>query len=198
VGPTPFPADFRGRGGSRREPGVCVKPATKWPVNRVGADDLTQPAVCADDVNLEHATQVGLVQDDHMVEALSAQDPNEVFQVRILPRGPRRRLNFVDSQGAHAVREHDRVEPIAIAQQVARCGVELTQRSSSPSASSRQTSGCRRLDARWARRVPAWTRTPTRFEAARHSRQVPCSAGSVNAGPLDVSLWLSVSGGPRQ
>src|SRR5262249_32061153 len=38
--------------GSRREPGEHVKPATSWPVNRVGADDLTQPAVCTDDAGL--------------------------------------------------------------------------------------------------------------------------------------------------
>ena len=54
----------------------------------------------------QQATQVGLVQHDHMVEALAAQGPNEAFHVRILPRGPRGRLDFADPQGLEAAREH--------------------------------------------------------------------------------------------
>jgi hypothetical protein len=49
----------------------------------------------------------------HVVEALAA-------HVRILPSRPRRRLDFPDSQGLDAAREHDPVDRIAVAQEVAR------------------------------------------------------------------------------
>jgi hypothetical protein len=74
--------------------------------------------VVVGEVVSQQATQVGLVQHDHMIEALAAQGPDETFHVRILPRGPRGRLDFADPQGLDAAREHDTVDRIAVAQQV--------------------------------------------------------------------------------
>ena len=53
-------------------------------------------------------TQVGLVQYDHLVEALATQGSDEAFHLRILPRGPRRPFDFADAQGVHAHRRAHR------------------------------------------------------------------------------------------
>jgi hypothetical protein len=45
--------------------------------------------VVVDEVLAQQATQVGLVQHDHMVEALAAQGPDEALDIGILPRRPR-------------------------------------------------------------------------------------------------------------
>ena len=77
-------------------------------------------SVVVEEVVAQQATQVVLVQHDDVVEALAAQGPDEAFHVRILPRGPRRRLDFVDPHGLGSAREHDPVHRIAVAQEVAR------------------------------------------------------------------------------
>ena len=47
----------------------------------------------------QQATQVGVVQHHDVVEALAAEGADETFHVRILPRRPRRRLDFADPHG---------------------------------------------------------------------------------------------------
>ena len=79
--------------------------------------------VVVDEVVAQQATQVGLVQHHDVVEALAAQGADEAFHVRILPRRPRRRLDFVDPHGLDSAREHDPVDRIAVAQEVSRGGL---------------------------------------------------------------------------
>jgi hypothetical protein len=83
------------------------------PQGEVGAGPVVVDAVGA-----QQATQMGLVQHDDVVEALAAQGPDEALHVRILPRRPRRRLDFMDFQGLDAAREHDPVDRIAVPQKV--------------------------------------------------------------------------------
>ncbi len=66
---------------------------------------------------------MGFVQHHDVVEALAAEGADEPFHVRILPRGPRGRLDFAHPQGLDAVREQDPVHRIAVAQQVSRGGL---------------------------------------------------------------------------
>jgi hypothetical protein len=62
---------------------------------------------------------MGFVQHHNVVEALAAEGADETFHVGILPRGPMRRLDFMDPHGLDAARERDPVHRIAIAQEVA-------------------------------------------------------------------------------
>jgi hypothetical protein len=73
--------------------------------------------VVVDEVLAQQAAQMGFVQHHDVVETLAAEGADETFHVRILPRGPRRRLDFADSQGVNSAREHDPVDRIAVAQQ---------------------------------------------------------------------------------
>ena len=58
-----------------------------------------------------------------MVEALASEGADEPFHVGILPRRPRRRLDFEDPEGLDSARERDPVDRIAIAQHVSRSGL---------------------------------------------------------------------------
>ena len=45
--------------------------------------------------------QGSLVENDHMVEALTAKGADDAFHISALPRRSRRRQNFLDSHGFH-------------------------------------------------------------------------------------------------
>ena len=74
--------------------------------------------VVVDEVVAQQATQMGLVEDDDVIEALAAQGADEAFDIGILPRRPRRRLDFADPQGLDSAGERDPVDRIAVAQEV--------------------------------------------------------------------------------
>jgi hypothetical protein len=61
------------------------------------------------------AGQMGFVQHHDVVEALAAEGADEPFHVRILPRGPRRGLHFVDPKGLDSAGERDPVDRVAVA-----------------------------------------------------------------------------------
>ena len=61
--------------------------------------EVCSGAVVVDEVVAQQATQVGLVQDDDVIEALAAQGADEAFDIGILPRGPRRRSSPRGSPG---------------------------------------------------------------------------------------------------
>jgi hypothetical protein len=82
--------------------------------------EVCSGVVVIEEVVTEQATQMILVQDDDVVEALAAQGPDEAFDVGILPRGPRGDLHLVDPQGLDSAGEHCPVDRIAVAQQVSR------------------------------------------------------------------------------
>jgi hypothetical protein len=42
--------------------------------------------VIVGEIRVQHATQMGVVQHQHVVEALAAQGPDQTFDVGILPR----------------------------------------------------------------------------------------------------------------
>ena len=66
---------------------------------------------------------MGRTEHDHMIEALAAQGADEAFDIGVLPRRPRRRLDFEYPQRLDSAGEHGAVDRIAVAQQVARGGV---------------------------------------------------------------------------
>ena len=75
--------------------------------------------VVVDEVVAQQATQMGLVEDDDVIEALAAQGADEAFAIGILSRRPRRSLDFADPQGLDSAGERDPVDRIAVAQEVA-------------------------------------------------------------------------------
>jgi energy-coupling factor transporter ATP-binding protein EcfA2 len=76
--------------------------------------------VVVDEVPAQQATQMGFVRHHDVVETLAAEGADEPFDIRILPRRPSRRLDFVDPHGLRAPLERDPVHRIAIAQKVSR------------------------------------------------------------------------------
>src|ERR1700730_14557172 len=63
--------------------------------------------------------QVGFVENDHMVEALTANRTDETLDVGSLPRGSRRRQNLLDSHCRHTLSEFSAKYAIPIPQHVA-------------------------------------------------------------------------------
>jgi hypothetical protein len=64
---------------------------------------LLQGEVCSsrvvvEEVLAQQAAQMGFVQHHDVVETLAAEGADKTLHVRILPRGPGRRLDFVDPQ----------------------------------------------------------------------------------------------------
>src|SRR6516164_11419448 len=55
-----------------------------------------------------------------MVEALAANRTDDAFHVGALPRGSRRRQNFLDSHGFHICRKLTAVDSVAVPKQVPR------------------------------------------------------------------------------
>jgi hypothetical protein len=55
-------------------------------------------AVVVARIRVQQATQVGLAEHDHAVEALAAQGPDVALDIGILPRGARCDLHLVDPQ----------------------------------------------------------------------------------------------------
>jgi hypothetical protein len=76
--------------------------------------------VVVEEVVTQQAAQMGFVQHHNVVEAPAAEDADETVHLRILPRRPRRCLDFVDPHGLRSPRERDPVHRIAIAQEVSR------------------------------------------------------------------------------
>ena len=64
--------------------------------------------------------QRGLVQNDHVIEALAAKGADDAFRVGTLPRGLRCRKNFLDSHSVYFLRKLIAEDPVAIPKQVPR------------------------------------------------------------------------------
>jgi hypothetical protein len=65
-------------------------------------------------VGLENASQMRLVQDDHVVETLSSNGADQAFHVRVLPGARRRGDDFADAQTSQSSVEHIAVDGVAI------------------------------------------------------------------------------------
>jgi hypothetical protein len=66
----------------------------------------------------EDYVQVSFAEDDHLVQTVSANGPDQSFRVRILPRRVRGCPLFRDTEGGNALGKLGPVGPIAVAQQV--------------------------------------------------------------------------------
>jgi hypothetical protein len=129
---------------------------------------LLQGQVCSgpvvvDEVLAQQATQMGFVQHHDVVETLAAEGADEPFHVRILPRRPRRRLDFVDPHGLGSAREHDPVHRIAVAQEVSRGslpGAGLHELLGRPLSGGASVTWCR--NARFSNTRERWVLTPRR------------------------------------
>jgi len=71
------------------------------------------------DVRREHAPEVRLVQDDHVVEALPADRADHALNIRILPGTRRCRNDFGDADASDAALEHGAIDAVSIAVQPA-------------------------------------------------------------------------------
>jgi hypothetical protein len=81
---------------------------------------VSRATLVVGEVVSQQVTQMGFVQHHDVVEILAAEGADEPFDIRILPRRPSRRLDFVDPHGLRAPQERDPVHRIAIAQEVSR------------------------------------------------------------------------------
>jgi len=79
--------------------------------------------VIVGEIRVRHATQMGVVQHHHVVEALAAQGPDQTFDIGILPRRPRGDLHLLDAPRLGSVGERDAVDRIAVAEELLRRGV---------------------------------------------------------------------------
>ena len=70
------------------------------------------------EVVLENALEVSFAEDDHLIQAFSADGLDQSFGVRILPRRARRSGLFLDAESRHASDELGTENTIAVAQQV--------------------------------------------------------------------------------
>ncbi len=72
------------------------------------------------EVARENSSQVGFVEHDDMVDALSADTADQAFNVRILPWRSWRRDDFFDAHVHDALAEVHAVDPVAVSEQEAR------------------------------------------------------------------------------
>src|SRR4051794_18351777 len=72
------------------------------------------------DERFQMIVQVGFVENDQMVEALTADRTDQALHVGSLPRGPRRRQNLLDSHCRYTLAEFRAKDAIPIPQQVSR------------------------------------------------------------------------------
>ena len=71
-------------------------------------------------IRSQDASQVSLVQHDHMIQTLSPDRADQAFCVRILPRRARRRDHFFDVHVPYALLENMAVDSVAITNQKSR------------------------------------------------------------------------------
>ena len=62
--------------------------------------------------------QGGLMENNHVIEALAAKGADDAFHVGTLPRGSRCRQNFLDSHGFHILPKLTAEDPVAVPKQV--------------------------------------------------------------------------------
>jgi hypothetical protein len=62
---------------------------------------------------------MSLVQDDHVVQAFTANTPNEPLDVRILPRTPGGDHDLLDPHMLHPLPKRGAIDPVPIAQEIA-------------------------------------------------------------------------------
>ena len=85
--------------------------------------EVRSAPVIGPEVGREHAPEMRLVQDDHVIEALPADRADHALDIRILPGTRRRGHDFGDAHASHAALEHGAIDAISIAVEPAGCRV---------------------------------------------------------------------------
>jgi len=127
-GRVPRPAMPRGgcSGGGVRRPGAVQRRALRGWLDgaRLGSilleREMRARAVVVADVAVQTATEVSLIQDDHMVEELAADGADHAFDQGILPWRTGRRENLGDAHAVHPSPKLAAVDAVAIAEEIAR------------------------------------------------------------------------------
>ena len=84
-------------------------------IGRVFFEPEVRPtAVIVPDVGTENAPKMRLVQDDHVIEALSSERADHAFDVRILPGTRGRGGDFGDAHTSDAPLEHGAMDAVSI------------------------------------------------------------------------------------
>ncbi len=84
---------------------------------------MSARCVVVTEVGAENPPQMALTENDDVIQAFSPDRSDDPFDVRILPRRMWGAQDFVDAHAVYALPEGIAVDPIAVAQQVARRGV---------------------------------------------------------------------------
>jgi len=71
----------------------------------------------------EDPFQVALVENDDVIQTISADTANNSFHIRILPGASRCRDYLFNEEAPHAAAESLTIDGIAIPKQIARCGI---------------------------------------------------------------------------
>src|SRR5574337_418877 len=75
------------------------------------------------EILLQHPTQANLAENDDVIQAFTADRPNEPLGVAVLPRGLRSSEDFVDAHPLRGFAKPRPIGPISVAQQITRCAV---------------------------------------------------------------------------
>src|SRR5918992_4468000 len=110
------PTDFR----HRHHPATCRKRdrARLWTIH--GQRQMGSPAMVIGKVAGQDALEMPLMEDDHMVQTLAANTPNQPLNKGVLPWTPWGDQDFFDPQVPHALLKGRSIYVITIAQQVSR------------------------------------------------------------------------------
>jgi hypothetical protein len=76
---------------------------------------VNSPAMIIVHIRSKQAPQMGLVQHDHLIQALATDTADEALHVGILPRATRRDLHLVDAYVLHALWKSVTVDAVAVA-----------------------------------------------------------------------------------
>ena len=97
------------------DPAVARRLSGAWDGGILVQRQVSPPSVVVGEVCLEMTAQHAFIPDDDVIDALTPSRPDETFDVRILPRRPRRDEDLLDPKGLFCVAECLAVDPLPIA-----------------------------------------------------------------------------------
>ena len=74
-------------------------------------------------VLLEYPLEVSLIEDDHMVEALSSDRPDHPLDIWVLPRRPSCGSDLLDAHRRDSTSEIEAVDSISVPDEISRCSI---------------------------------------------------------------------------
>jgi hypothetical protein len=84
---------------------------------------MRPPLVIIGQEEHEGASEGSLIPDDHVIETLSPQGPDQALDERVLPRATRGSHDFLDTKTLQQATHVGSVAAVAIPQEVRRCGL---------------------------------------------------------------------------